>query len=84
MVEPRPPERVSQESDTDDENERLIDMALEDGRNAMKQVQQMFSMQSKTEDQQDLAAGHHAHTTVLCMESIMKLIQRLDMRLIIR
>ncbi|KIH58101.1 HCNGP-like protein [Ancylostoma duodenale] len=39
MVEPRPPERVSQESDTDDENERLIDMALEDGRNAMKQIE---------------------------------------------
>ncbi|EYC03639.1 hypothetical protein Y032_0092g2533 [Ancylostoma ceylanicum] len=36
MVEPRPPER---ESDTDDENERLIDMALEDGRNAMKQIE---------------------------------------------
>ncbi|KAK6031416.1 hypothetical protein OSTOST_02433 [Ostertagia ostertagi] len=38
MVEPRPPERVSQKSDTDDENERLIDMALEEGRNALKQV----------------------------------------------
>uniref|UniRef100_A0A0K0DNQ1 ARID domain-containing protein n=1 Tax=Angiostrongylus cantonensis TaxID=6313 RepID=A0A0K0DNQ1_ANGCA len=37
IIEPRPPERVSQQSDTDDENERLIDMALEDGRNAMKQ-----------------------------------------------
>ncbi|KAK5986287.1 hypothetical protein GCK32_014784, partial [Trichostrongylus colubriformis] len=39
MVEPRPPERVSQKSDTDDENERLIDMALEEGRNALKQVE---------------------------------------------
>lgn len=27
-----------QKSDTDDENERLIDMALEEGRNALKQV----------------------------------------------
>lgn len=32
---------LSQESDTDDENERLIDMALEDGRNALKQVPQI-------------------------------------------
>ncbi|KAJ1351543.1 hypothetical protein KIN20_007576 [Parelaphostrongylus tenuis] len=39
IIEPRPPERVSQQSDTDDENERLIDMALEDGRNAMKQIE---------------------------------------------
>ncbi|VDL83745.1 unnamed protein product [Nippostrongylus brasiliensis] len=39
MVEPRPPERVSQKSDTDDENERLIDMALEEGRNALKQIE---------------------------------------------
>ncbi|VDM82576.1 unnamed protein product [Strongylus vulgaris] len=39
MVEPRPPERVSQGSDTDDENERLIDMALEDGRNLLKQAE---------------------------------------------
>lgn len=36
MVEPRPPER---KSDTDDENERLIDMALEEGRNALKQIE---------------------------------------------
>lgn len=36
IVEPRPPER---KSDTDDENERLIDMALEEGRNAMKQIE---------------------------------------------
>ncbi|KHJ89231.1 HCNGP-like protein, partial [Oesophagostomum dentatum] len=43
MVEPRPPERVSQGSDTDDENERLIDMALEDGRNALKQVEDSAS-----------------------------------------
>ncbi|CAJ0591266.1 unnamed protein product [Cylicocyclus nassatus] len=40
MVEPRPPER---EDDTDDENERLIDMALEDGRNLMKQVEDSAS-----------------------------------------
>ncbi|VDO52079.1 unnamed protein product [Haemonchus placei] len=39
MVEPRPPERVSQKSDTDDENERLIDMALEEGRHALRQVE---------------------------------------------
>ncbi|VDM61988.1 unnamed protein product [Angiostrongylus costaricensis] len=39
IIEPRPPERISQQSDTDDENERLIDMALEDGRNAMKQIE---------------------------------------------
>ncbi|KJH52310.1 HCNGP-like protein [Dictyocaulus viviparus] len=47
IIEPRPPERISQQSDTDDENdERLIDMALEDGRNAMKQIEDISSIGS--------------------------------------
>ncbi|PIO60662.1 HCNGP-like protein [Teladorsagia circumcincta] len=36
---PTPSSKMHQKSDTDDENERLIDMALEEGRNALKQVE---------------------------------------------